>query len=174
MKKSFCLLIMVLQFTLGDNLVCAQPKGHLIIAILDFRNTGTDKTLDHFQVNIPELLTTFLARNQKLHLVERLALEKVIRELYIQVTDNFESKLRNERGKLRGANIVLVGSFFNVNDKKAISISARFVCVETGEIKLAEQMVVKSPEKMLDSLKKMAMLFEKKLLQCNKCCDDEK
>lgn len=171
MKKSFFLVIAILDIIVGRGAVQAQQRNDLIIAVLNFRNTGKDTaTWKHLGAEIAESFITDLAHDGKLLLVERFFLPEIIRELYVRETEHFQTALRNERGKLRGANIALVGSFSVNDNKKTITIRLRFVCVGTGTVLFSENTDETKPLKKLAELcKKMAKILEQRLVECKDC-----
>lgn len=110
-------------------LLCAASafSAGEVIAVSDF----VGKPVEIGQ-EIAETLGTDLAKSERITLVERAQLGKALRELRLQSTGLTEPAQARKVGKLVGADVIIVGSFY-VRDNRIV-INARVVDVRTGKV----------------------------------------
>ena len=118
----------VLPFSLWDD--------KIVIAVVDFRNTGSDKNYDYLENTIPEAIITYLAKAGKIEIVERSRLKDAIEEMKLGMSGILDEQTAVEVGKAVGANAILVGSFVSIGE--VIRINARLIDVKTSRIIKAE------------------------------------
>lgn len=114
----------------------AEP---LKIAVMPFANLTSDKNLDWLSFGISETVTTELAKIHNYRLIERMQMDKIIKEWAIQVSDAVDPKTAVEVGKALGVEYVVIGSFQKYQDK--LKIDVRRIKVEDGEICETESVI---------------------------------
>lgn len=115
--------------------------GLTTLAVVDFTNNSISddrERLDALQQGFPSLIINQLSGATDLKVIERERIQWLLQELELQRDPRLVDPSTAVRaGKLLGATAVLFGSF--IKHGRDMSISARLVKVETGEILLAEQ-----------------------------------
>ena len=119
----------VLSQKLQDGL--AQGKENLKLAVLEF--PYTDGKASPGPVIIQERLTTALAQNKKITLIERNLLQKVLGELKLGASGAVSDESVKKIGRILGADAVATGTINDLAEGKA-EINARIVETETGKI----------------------------------------
>ena len=123
LRKSFSLVLIstllfyetVFPFSLLDD--------KIVIAVVDFRNTGNDESYDYLENTIPEAIITYLAKAGNVEIVERSRLKDALKEMELGMTGIIDEQTAIEVGKAVGASAILVGSFGSIGD--VIRINAR-------------------------------------------------
>ncbi len=113
---------------LGDGI---KDRPAIKLAVLEFPYAG-GKTSDG-PVIVQERLTTLLAQNRKIVLIERSLLKKVMGELNLQSSGAMDDETVKKLGKLLGADAVVTGTLNDVKGS-ATEINARVVETESGKI----------------------------------------
>lgn len=101
-----------------------------IVAILDFE-TRPGETSDYGQA-IPDMLSTFLAGNSTLQVVERSQVRRLIGELSIVPSAPISDAARKAFNQKTGARFLVTGSAFVVG--KELFITVKIVSTETGKV----------------------------------------
>lgn len=109
------------------------------VAVLDFAAKGVDDILAEAVV---ENLLTSLIDSGCFEVIERKQLEKVMNELNLQNSDDFNDDLREQLGNLYGVELVILGSVTKIGDN--ITINARGVEVTTGVGKFGKRVYTDS------------------------------
>lgn len=155
------LTILCLFFLIGIISCQSTPKPHLktfpsipfekrlVVAVPDFDNQTEDLRYDNLAKGISELMIEELLQYERVRLVERTKLNRVLAELKIQLTGLIDHDTMKEVGILIGADALLIGNLSSVTHKEKklqgflayslkrkseVLLSARLVDVETGEI----------------------------------------
>jgi len=113
---------------LGDGV---KDRTDIKLAVLEFSYTS-DKASDGPAI-IQERLTTLLAQNKKLTLIERSLLKKVLGELKLQASGVLDEETTKKLGKLLGADAVVTGTLNDIKDGET-EVNARVVETESGKI----------------------------------------
>ena len=108
----------------------------IVIAVVDFRNTGKDDGYDYLENTIPEAIITYLAKNGKIDIVERSRLMDALKEMELGMSGILDERTAVKVGLAVGANAILVGSFVSIGN--VIRINARLIDVKTSRIIKAE------------------------------------
>ena len=132
--KKLRILIFALILCLIFNLSFADDA--LKIAVLDFQNLTQQEDLYFLERAIPEILITDLLQSDKLTIVERAHLDKILDEMELSLSGMIDEEQVVEVGKMSGANSILVGSIIRAGD--VFRIDARLTDVASSEIILAE------------------------------------
>lgn len=118
----------------------AADKGLQTIAIMDFSNNSiTNRSkYEGLRKGLPSLMTHRMTDATDLQVVERERIEWLLNEIELQERkDRVDQSTAVQTGKLLGANAVVFGHF--ITTQELMSISARVVDVETGEVLFGEQ-----------------------------------
>ncbi|HAF95465.1 MAG: hypothetical protein A2X34_09940 [Elusimicrobia bacterium GWC2_51_8] len=110
------------------------------LAVLEF--PYTDGKASQGPVIIQERLTTALAQNKKITLIERNLLQKVMGELKLSATGAVSEESVKKIGRVLGAEAVVTGTL-NDTAEEETEVNARVVETETGKILSASSAVVK-------------------------------
>jgi TolB-like protein/predicted negative regulator of RcsB-dependent stress response len=102
------------------------------LAVLYLQNLTPDAKLDPLQTGLTDMLITQLQYRPGLAVVEREQLNKVLEELQLQQSALSENARSAQVGKLLGAQVLLLGSFFVMKD--TIRFDAHLVAPDTGEL----------------------------------------
>jgi TolB-like protein len=116
-----------------------KDRPAMKLAVLEFPYAG-GKASDG-PVIVQERLTTELAQNKKLTLIERSMLKKVMGELNLQASGAIDDETAKKLGKMLGADAVAVGSLNDVKETRT-EVNARIVETETGKILAAASSTV--------------------------------
>ncbi|MBN2544227.1 MAG: hypothetical protein JXB50_00420 [Spirochaetes bacterium] len=127
------------------------------VAVLEFTAKGEAINEAYLADAIVEHLMTALINTQQFRVVERQDLNKVMRELNLQNSDDFNEDLRKQLGKLYGAQLVVLGSLTKIGTR--YSINVRGVNVETGEAEFAQSLETTSKEMLIDLVPKIVDLI---------------
>ncbi len=92
------------------------------VAVFPFTKEDTDK-VTKFGGYLQETVSTQLVRNRKLKPVNRHKLKKLIEELDFQSSDFVDEKTRRKLGKFAGADLLLLGTYWDLGEAVKISIS---------------------------------------------------
>jgi TolB-like protein len=101
------------------------------IAVMEFPYTDGRKS--EGSVIIQERLTTSLAQNKKITLIERSLLNKVLGELNLQSSGAIDEETTKKLGKILGADAIVTGTLNDIKNDK-VEINARIVQTETAKI----------------------------------------
>ena len=107
------------------------------IAISYFDNSSGDAKYNALSKGIADMLITDLSKVKGVNIVEREKLEKLIQEIKLGQSKYFDPATAQKLGKGLGAQNILTGSFYFLDN--TLRIDARLVDVQTGGIILAEQ-----------------------------------
>jgi TolB-like protein len=125
-----------LSGTLSDGI---KDRPAVKLAVLAFAYTG-DKVSDG-PVVVQERLTTLLAQNKAVTLIERGLMKKVLEELKLQASGAMDEATVKELGKLLGADAVVTGTLNDVKEDRT-EVNARIVETQTGKILCAASATV--------------------------------
>lgn len=107
------------------------------IAISYFDNSSGDAKYNALSKGIADMLITDLSKVKGVNIVEREKLEKLIQEIKLGQSKYFDPATAQKLGKGLGAQNILTGSFYLLDN--TLRIDARLIDVQTGGIVLAEQ-----------------------------------
>lgn len=138
MKEKFMKKLGVILFIIIiTSSLFAQTKER--VAVLDFGAKGVRVDLAGA---IVENFITSLVDSGAYDVIERSQLQKLMNELSMQNSDDFNDTLRQELGNLYGAELVFLGSITKIGD--TITINVRGVEVGTGVAKFAKKVSTSS------------------------------
>ena len=124
-------LLYILLFTFAST---TEAKT---IAISYFDNSSGDARYNALSKGIADMLITDLSKVKGITIVEREKLEKLIGEIKLGQSKYFDPATAQKLGKGLGAQNILTGSFYLLDN--TIRIDARLIDVETGGIITAEE-----------------------------------
>ena len=123
MNKIFLLLILI---SFGLN-------AQITVVITDFENNSGGFNLDYWEKAIPDFLTSELSKSDRIVIVERNKLDKVLEEQALVLSGILDSSNVKRVGKLLDAQFIIQGTINQTNGKTRID--ANIIKVQTGEIK---------------------------------------
>lgn len=129
-------VLLMLLLLMANHPFASPEKGKITIAIVDFKNTSGNSSLDYLEKSLPEMLITNLAIKGIFNIVERSRLQDAIKEMQLGMTGVVDQSNAVELGKAVGANAILLGSFLEISG--VIRINARLIDVETSKVLKAE------------------------------------
>ncbi len=116
-----------------------KDRPGIKLAVLEFPYAGG--AASDGPVVVQERLTTALAQNRKITLVERALLKKVMEELELQASGAIDDETVKKLGRQLGADAVVTGTLNDLKDENT-EVNARVVETETGKILAAASAVV--------------------------------
>lgn len=108
-------------------------NGQVTLVIADFQNNSEGFDLDYWEKTIPNYLTSELSKSDRIIIVERNRLDKVLEEQALVMSGVLDSANVKEVGKLLNAQFIIQGTINKSNGN--IRIDANIIKVKTGEIK---------------------------------------
>lgn len=117
-----------------------KDRQSIKLAVMEFPYAGGKAS--EGPVVVQERLTTSLAQNKKVTLIERGLLKKVMGELNLQASGAFDDETVKKLGKMLGADAVVTGTLNDLKETRT-EINARVVEAETGRILAAASLAVK-------------------------------
>ena len=105
---------------------------HPTVAVLYFDYEGKNPDLEPLRKGLAQMLTTDVAEVEVVRVVERARIEEILAELSLTSSARFDRSNAARLGKLLGAKLLVLGSFFELAG--SIRIDARVVEVETGRV----------------------------------------
>ena len=130
----------------------AQEKR---VAVLPFITKGKFDPL-YAEVALDNFITR-LIQGKAYRVVERSQLDKAMKELKFQSSDDFDESSMMEVGKLAGAEIVVIGIITALPNQAVVNI--RGISVKTGIAEFAEKDFIRTQEELLTSVEKIADKF---------------
>ena len=123
--------------------------------VVPFENVGSETGERSLGLVVSDMITTNLARDHRLSLVERSHLNQVMGELTLQQSGAIDDKQVLELGKMAGARALVVGRVADVGAE--FVVSARAVDAENGAVLAAEE--VKLPKAELVAFSSKAVVL---------------
>jgi TolB-like protein len=136
----------------------ASADEPLVVAIADFTEPTDQPELRGFSRSLVGILTTDLASNDALKLVERSQLQALQSELEFSQSDWVDTTSAAELGRLLGAQYLVVGEVTLVGED--LRLDFRLVEVETGTVSLAEKVVGSMSDALKLEAQLVAQVFE--------------
>lgn len=158
-------IALILLVVLVSTVYCQQASSaedKIVIAVVDFRNTGGDTDLDYLEKTIPENIITRMAKSGKTEIVERSRLEEALTELELGLSGIIDEQSAVELGRAVGANAILLGSFASIGQK--IRINARLIDVKSSRIIKADVVEGRVSDEIFTLMDQLAYSMEAQLL----------
>lgn len=143
----------VLIFTFILFFSYAQEKKTRI-ALIDFNAIGIEELTVR---GIEENLLTEIINTGRFEVVERSQLNKVLKELNLSNSEDFNESTATQVGNLLGVDIILIGSVNKLG--KNMTINVRGIEVKTGLASFAKKVVTKSEEDLVAAIENLALLI---------------
>jgi TolB-like protein len=139
-----------------------EATGPLRVAVLKFKNVGSDARLAALEQGIGESALTLLANASKnVTLIERADIDSDVKEIDRAGDFHFDALTVAKAGELKGIELAVQGGFQKMGHQ--LRITARFVRVETGEI-LDTLVVTRPAGDVFDAQDAVAAGLKQKLL----------
>jgi len=111
----------------------ALAQDSRTIGVLPFGVAATDTTITPLAYGLADLLMTDLSRSAEVHIVDRLRLDAIIRELQLVSSGRVDSASAPRAGRLIGARRLVLGRLAS-GPGGALIINARITDVSTGRV----------------------------------------
>ena len=161
--RKFTLVLLLIIFSAQ---IFAQPlnpeKEKIVIAVVDFRNTGGNDDLDYLEKTIPENIITRMAKSGQTEIVERSRLQEALTELELGLSGIVDEQSAVELGRAVGANAILLGSYASIGQK--IRINARLIDVKSSRIIKADVVEGNVSSEIFSMMDQLAYSMELQLL----------
>jgi len=147
------------------NLFSIPPEtkdSKIVIAVVDFRNTGGSEELNYLEKTIPENIITRMAKSGRTEIVERARLQDALKEMELGLAGIIDEQSAVELGRAVGANAILLGSFASIGQK--IRINARLIDVKTSRIIKAEVVQGNVSSEIFQLMDQLAISMEQQLI----------
>jgi TolB-like protein len=147
----------------GNYKVGKQQEGMQTLAVMDFTNNSITRREDYqgLSKGLPSIMINSLTGGTDLQVIERERIEWLLKELKLQrQKDKVDQSTAVRTGKLLGANAVVFGSFIATEGQ--MSITARVVKVETGEVMFGDQVRGK-PDKFFELIEELSQKVTKSI-----------
>ena len=159
-RKIFYLVIL---FTLSS------VNAQVTVVVADFENNTGGFNLDYWEKAIPDFLTSELSKSDRIVIVERNKLDKVLEEQALVLSGVLDSSNVKQVGKLLNAQFIIQGTINQTNGKSRID--ANIIKVKTGEVK--NEKVIAPDDNHLEEMTQLlsnniqAIYFNLNLIQLN-------
>lgn len=147
----------------GSYKVGQEKQGLQTMAVMDFTNNSITRREDYegLSKGLPSIMINRLTGGTDLQVIERERIEWLLNELKLQKQkDKVDQSTAVRTGKLLGANAVVFGSFIATEEE--MSITARVVKVETGEVMFGDQVRGK-PDNFFDLIGELSQKVTKSI-----------
>ena len=147
----------------GSYKVGQKQEGMQTLAVMDFTNNSITRREDYqgLSKGLPSIMINSLTGGTDLQVIERERIEWLLKELKLQKQkDKVDQSTAVRTGKLLGANAVVFGSFIATEGQ--MSITARVVKVETGEVLFGDQVRGK-PDKFFELIEELSQKVTKSI-----------
>lgn len=124
-------------------------------AVVPFENVGDETVERSLGLVVSDMVTTDLARDHRVPLVERSLLGKVMEELALQQSGAIADQQVLELGKMTGARALVVGRVADAGNE--FVVAARAVDAESGAVLVAEEARVPKAELVAFSAKAVVL-----------------
>jgi len=111
----------------------SQVTAQVTVVVADFENNTGGFSLDYWEKAIPDFLTSELSKSDRIVIVERNKLDKVLNEQALVLSGILDSSNVKHVGKLLDAQFIIQGTINQTNGKSRIDVN--IIKVKTGEIK---------------------------------------
>ncbi len=154
-------LASLLAPTLGAQ--AAPRDDRPVVAIMSFTNGAIGRTSEYAGLSqgIAEILTTTLAANEKIRVVERAKLQQLLDEQKLSASSRIDEETAVKLGRILGAHHFIMGAFV-IDTKDRMRVDVRSVNVETAEIEYTENVEGKA-QKLLEVLDQLGEKIDKTL-----------
>lgn len=161
--KKTILLFLIIIFCFRVYALPLTPEDKkIVIAVVDFRNTGGDKSLNYLEKTIPENIITRMAKSGQTEIVERSRLQEALTEMELGISGIIDEQSAIELGRAVGATAILLGSFASI--ERQIRINARLIDVRTSRIIKAEVVQGSVSDDIFRLMDQLAISMESQLL----------
>jgi TolB-like protein len=135
-KKIIAIFLSVLALAAFISAETSSAPEKIKIAVMEFKAMGVPQgTAD----SVAEIVRNELQSSGLFSMVERTALDKIMKEQSIQMSGMVDPSQAAQVGKLAGAKKLIVGSVGSLGDQTVVTI--RVVDVETGTVEVGDKQV---------------------------------
>ena len=130
MKRILCTLSLILCLGAIPGWAATPPAGVLSVAVFDFE--ASDDGLSDAGKQIALLASTYLSLDERLSVVERAELEKLLGEQELGLSGTIQADTAAKVGQLTGAKVLVTGRVFETGGK--VLAVAKIIGTETGRV----------------------------------------
>ena len=141
--------------------ISATPGDKNTVAVLPFRFSGSDSTLQPLERGMADLLATDLTRIPAITVVERARLQAILDEIKLSQTGAVDSTTGVRAGKLIQAGTLVQGSLLQTGDR--LRTDAALVSVATSQINATPATDEQQIDQIFDMEKRIALSLIEKL-----------
>ncbi len=105
------------KFTLRPSASSASPAQALSLAILPFRNTSTDRSIDWIGSSLANILSTDVGQSAHLHTVSSDRLFQILRDLRVQPNADFDPDTLRRLAEFSNSDILVWGNYAKFGDQ---------------------------------------------------------
>lgn len=113
---------LVFFLSCGATLSAAPAKR--AVAVVNFQNASGSRSLDYLKTALPESISGMLASSPEVRVVERAALNRVLKEIELEQSGVIDAGQVSRAGKLVRADVLLIGSFSGNAEKLNVTLKA--------------------------------------------------
>lgn len=137
----------------------ADPGANRMItlAVMDFKNTSEQFSLDRLERNVPEMLKTELSQSGRIIVVERRRLEAILNEQVLGLSGVIDEEQAQKMGKLLGAQYIITGEITLTG--RRLRIDSHIQKTETGQV-IGEKVIGRG----IDVLNEMVQLLARNII----------
>ncbi|MBN1897828.1 MAG: PEGA domain-containing protein [Spirochaetes bacterium] len=148
MLKKILLLILISSFTnslWGKN-----------VAVLEFQNNTGHKGLEYLSKSLPDSLSSALSDFKEIKVVERRAIDKILKEKELELSGILEQSSMTRISKITKAEILIMGRY--TGDPENIQLSIKAVEVDTSTV-VMERMISTTVKDIFDQSHRIGYLI---------------
>jgi TolB-like protein len=135
MCKKLLFLLLTITLLFSNSIYAKRSKKKkskkVTVAVMNFTNNGS-RSLKFLVKSLPESISTSLANQRKIRIVERNNLKEILGEIELEQTGLIDTGDVSRAGKIAKADILILGSISGNNNNVTIIIKA--VNVESGQV----------------------------------------
>jgi curli biogenesis system outer membrane secretion channel CsgG len=151
MKKSLMIILGFIIFITisASQILTANDEKKLLVAVVDFKNQTGDTENDSLAKGLAGSFINELQKTKKFRIIERERLESLLTELKLNMSGMVDAENAKQIGKQLGVDALIFGNLsaikysqnkqtilimYTEGQKTEVSLDARIVKVETGEV----------------------------------------
>jgi TolB-like protein len=151
MKRAIVTAIVLSAVLLATASLAVALEEDITMAVFDFKANGVSESLAR---SVTELFLVNLVESEKIRIVERTDIEKILKEHELMLSGLTEESDAIEAGKLLSANKVLLGSVNKFGER--LLLTARVVDTEQGYTEHAQKAQLDSEEDLINEINRIS------------------
>ena len=131
------------------------------VLLVDFANLQNKADFEYLQISIPEAMLTALSDTKNFDLLPADTWSNLVDRGDFAAKDNRSDQKARNAGLSRGADVVVLGSFVNINQD--LKITARAIETESGRVIVSKSVLAKTDGSMFGSIDKLSVDMAKEM-----------